>query len=107
MSPGVSTVVLVAIGIVLFCGGTVKGAAGFGYGMVSLSLLTVVVDPQVAVVLMIIPPIAANLDLVRELGRDDVKRCGNASRCSSSARSAARFSAWRFSRGSRPPRSRS
>jgi uncharacterized membrane protein YfcA len=76
MSPGVSTVVLVAIGIVLFCGGTVKGAAGFGYGMVSLSLLTVVVDPQVAVVLMIVPPIAANLDLVRELGRDDVKRCG-------------------------------
>jgi uncharacterized membrane protein YfcA len=76
MPLGVSVVVFVAIGAVLFCGGTVKGAAGFGYGMVSLSLLTVVVDPQVAVVLMIVPPIAANLDLVRELNRDDMKRCG-------------------------------
>ena len=76
MPLGVSTVVLTSIGIILFCGGTVKGAAGFGYGMVSLSLLTVVVSPQVAVILMIVPPIVANLDLVRELDRADVKRCG-------------------------------
>jgi uncharacterized membrane protein YfcA len=68
------TLVLVVFGVVVL-GGVVTGVNGFGYSVVGTGLLAAVVDPQVAVVVMILPILAANLSLVRELDRAGLKRC--------------------------------
>jgi uncharacterized membrane protein YfcA len=72
---GVSPELFVLIGIILFVGGLVTGVTGFGYALISTTTLAVVLDPQTAVVLMIIPVIIANIDLVGELDRTGIRRC--------------------------------
>ena len=64
----VATVVLVA--------GVVNGVAGFGFALVGTMLLASTVDPATAVVFMILPILAANLTLVRELDADSLRTCG-------------------------------
>ena len=73
---GVSPELFVLIGTILFVGGLVTGVTGFGYALISTTTLAVVLDPQTAVVLMIIPVIIANIDLVGELERTGVGRFG-------------------------------
>ena len=68
------TVVFVVFGIVVL-GGFVTGVNGFGYSVIGTGLLALVVEPQVAVVVMILPILAANVSLVRELDRAGLKRC--------------------------------
>jgi uncharacterized membrane protein YfcA len=72
---GVSPELFVLIGIILFVGGLVTGVTGFGYALISTTTLAVVLDPQTAVVLMIIPVIIANLNLIGELDRTGIRRC--------------------------------
>ena len=72
---GVSPELFVLIGTFLFVGGLVTGVTGFGYALISTTTLAVVLDPQTAVVLMIIPVIIANIDLVGELDRTGIRRC--------------------------------
>ena len=72
---GVSPELFVLIGTILFVGGLVTGVTGFGYALISTTTLTVVLDPQTAVVLMIIPVIVANLNLIGELDRTGIRRC--------------------------------
>jgi uncharacterized membrane protein YfcA len=69
--PGTLALVLAAV----FLGGLVKGVAGFGYAVVATALLAVALDPATAVVLLIVPTLAANLSLVRELDRDGLRTC--------------------------------
>jgi uncharacterized membrane protein YfcA len=71
LSPTVAALVL---GIVVL-GGVVTGVNGFGYSVVGTGLMAVVVDPQVAVVLMILPILGANVSLVRELDGDGLRDC--------------------------------
>lgn len=72
---GLSVGILLVVGVILYVGGLVNGTAGFGYGMVSMAALTAVFDPQSAAVLMIVPVIAAEADLLGELGREGLRRC--------------------------------
>ena len=72
---GVSPELFVLIGTILFVGGLVTGVTGFGYALISTTTLTVVLDPQTAIVLMIVPVIIANLTLIGELDRTGIRRC--------------------------------
>ena len=75
MVAGLEPVLLVTVvGIVSF-GGLVKGLVGFGYGIAGTALLALVIDPATAVIVMILPALAANLSLVRELEPAEVRSC--------------------------------
>lgn len=56
-------------------GGLIKGLNGFGYALVSTSLLTMLMPAQEAVALIIIPVIAANIELTTKLSLKEVKLC--------------------------------
>jgi hypothetical protein len=60
---------------VVFAGGVVTGVTGFGYAVVATATLASILDPGTAVVLVIIPLLAANVSLVRELDRDGLATC--------------------------------
>lgn len=66
---------LVLIGGVVFVGGLVTGVTGFGFAIVATASLASLLDPQTAVVIVIIPILAANLSLVRELGTTGLRSC--------------------------------
>ncbi len=72
---GYDPVLLAGILGIVFLGGLVKGTTGFGYAIASTAILAVVLAPAVAVVLMIVPTLAANLSLLRELDRDQLRPC--------------------------------
>jgi hypothetical protein len=66
-------VLLVAVVVVA---GAVNGVAGFGFALVGTAALATVVDrPATAVVVMIVPILAVNLSLVRELSAAELRRC--------------------------------
>lgn len=54
-------------------GGLIKGLNGFGYALVSTSLLSIILPAQEAVALMIIPVIAANIEIVNKLSLKEIK----------------------------------
>lgn len=56
-------------------GGLVKGLAGFGYAVASTTVLATLIDPSRAVVVMIVPAMAANLALLGELDRAGLRSC--------------------------------
>lgn len=67
--------VLVLVTAIVFVGGLVKGVAGFGYALAGTALLATVLSPAMAVVLMIVPMLVANLALLGELDRASFVRC--------------------------------
>jgi uncharacterized membrane protein YfcA len=73
---GFSTEVLVLIAIIVFFAGTVTGITGFGYALIGTVGSAAPLDPQQAVVLMIIPVFISNIPLVRELNREQLRTCG-------------------------------
>lgn len=56
-------------------GGFVTGVDGFGYSVIGTGLMAIVVEPQAAVVLMILSILGANVSLVRELDGKGLRRC--------------------------------
>jgi hypothetical protein len=60
---------------VVFAGGLVTGATGFGFAIVATASLASLFEPQTAVVVVIIPILAANFSLVRELDRRALASC--------------------------------
>lgn len=56
--------------------GAVNGVAGFGFALVGTMALASLFDPSTAVVFMILPVLAVNLSLVRELSAEDLRSCG-------------------------------
>ena len=66
-------ILLPAVAIVL--GGLVKGLTGFGYALISTSLLATIMPAQQAVAVMIIPLIAGNLELVLEIDIEELLNC--------------------------------
>ncbi|QKQ98819.1 TSUP family transporter [Candidatus Nanohaloarchaea archaeon] len=60
---------------ILLLGGLVKGLNGFGYAVVSTTLLTTVMPAQQAVATMIIPLILANIQLLSQATVQEIKAC--------------------------------
>ena len=56
-------------------GGFLKGLNGFGYALVSTSILATFLPPEQAVAIMIIPLITANIELAAELNFQEIKNC--------------------------------
>jgi len=71
-----SVEILLFLFAVAFVAGTVNGLAGFGFAVVGTMMLATVLSPALAVVIMIIPILAANLTLLSELSTAELKRCG-------------------------------
>ena len=71
---GWTTVALLTLVIVV--AGAMNGLAGFGFALVGTMALATMVDPATAVVFMIVPILAVNLSLVRDLSGDDLRTCG-------------------------------
>lgn len=67
---------LLAVAAVMI-GGLFKGLSGFGYAVISTTLLATLYEPTKAVSFMIIPLIAIQLELVNNLDRDEIKTCTN------------------------------
>jgi len=72
---GFDTATLALIGAIVLFGGLVKGLVGFGYAIASTAILASVVDPAVAVVVMILPTMIANAAMVRSLTRSGLRSC--------------------------------
>ena len=71
----VPTDLLLLVAVVVVAG-AVNGVAGFGFALVGTAALAAVVDrPATAVVVMIVPILAVNLSLVRELSAAELRRC--------------------------------
>ncbi|ESS05575.1 MAG: putative permease [uncultured archaeon A07HB70] len=69
------TGLLVLAGVVA-AAGAVNGVAGFGFALVATTTLATLVDPTTAVVFVILPVVAVNGSLVRELSAAEVRQCG-------------------------------
>jgi uncharacterized membrane protein YfcA len=63
------------IGLVILIAGTTNGLAGFGFALVGTMALATVIDPATAVVFMIVPILAVNLSLARDLSRTELRTC--------------------------------
>jgi len=68
--------VAVGVCLVVLVAGAVNGVAGFGFALVGTMALATVADPATAVVFMIVPVLAVNLALVRDLSPGDLRTCG-------------------------------
>jgi uncharacterized membrane protein YfcA len=64
-----------ALGAVVLAAGALNGVAGFGFALVGTTALAAVLEPAVAVVVMIPPILAVNLALVRELSEAGLRDC--------------------------------
>ena len=66
--------IVIVTAIVLVAGAT-NGLAGFGFAVVGTMALATVIDPATAVVFMILPILAVNVSLVRDLSRRELRTC--------------------------------
>jgi uncharacterized membrane protein YfcA len=66
--------VVIVTAIVLVAGAT-NGLAGFGFAVVGTMALATIIDPATAVVFMILPILAVNVSLVRDLSRRELRTC--------------------------------
>ena len=65
---------ILVVGIVVL-GGFIKGLAGFGYALVGTAILATIMEPTRAVVVMILPMLAADVSLVNELDGETLRSC--------------------------------
>ena len=72
-----STEFLILAAAAVIIGGFIKGISGFGYAVVSTSLLASLFNPADAVAFMILPLIAIQLELLNNLDREEIKTCTN------------------------------
>jgi uncharacterized membrane protein YfcA len=70
---GETTVAVVTLVIVV--AGATNGLAGFGFAVVGTMVLATMIDPATAVVFMIVPILAVNLSLVRDLSEKELRNC--------------------------------
>lgn len=61
--------------IIILLGGLFKGLNGFGYAVISTTLLTTIMPPQQSVAIMIIPLMLANIEIVAKTTRKELKNC--------------------------------
>ena len=80
-TPGVTVVTgdpvaLVTLAAVVLLAGAVNGVAGFGFALVATTALATRLPPATAVVFTILPILAVNLSLARELSAAQLRSCG-------------------------------
>jgi hypothetical protein len=75
MTTGLAAERLLLFLVTVLLAGGLNGVAGFGFALVGTMVLATVVAPATAVVFMIIPILAVNLALVRDLSRAELRRC--------------------------------
>lgn len=75
MFAGLGAIELLLVAAIVLVGGLVMGLVGFGYAIVSTATLAAVLTPADAVTLMILPLLASQLSLVRELDRERLRTC--------------------------------
>jgi uncharacterized membrane protein YfcA len=73
---GLSATLVAAMVAVVLVAGAVNGLAGFGFALVGTMVLATAIDPAAAVVFMILPILAVNLSLVRDLSIEELRTCG-------------------------------
>jgi uncharacterized membrane protein YfcA len=61
--------------VVVLLAGALNGVAGFGFALVGTMVLATTLDPATAVVFMILPILAVNLSLVRDLSTSELRSC--------------------------------
>jgi len=71
----VELVTVALMTLVMLIAGTTNGLAGFGFALVGTMALATVIDPATAVVFMILPILAVNISLVRDLTREELRTC--------------------------------
>lgn len=72
----VSPLLLVIVVLVVVLAGAINGVAGFGFALIGTLVLASVIDPATAVVFMILPILAVNAALTRELTGRQLRTCG-------------------------------
>ncbi|MFB6111850.1 MAG: TSUP family transporter [Halobacteriaceae archaeon] len=75
MIGGIGGATVALMTLVILVAGTTNGLAGFGFALVGTMALATVINPATAVVFMIIPILAVNLSLVRDLSRNELRTC--------------------------------
>ncbi len=68
------SLLVLLVGVVLLAG-ALNGVAGFGFALVGTMVLATALDPATAVVFMILPILAVNLSLVRDLSASELRSC--------------------------------
>jgi uncharacterized membrane protein YfcA len=68
--------ILAGIVAVVIFAGAINGLAGFGFALVGTMALATAMDPATAVVFMIVPILAVNLSLIRDLSVPELRTCG-------------------------------
>lgn len=63
--------------VVVLVAGAINGLAGLGFALVVRMALATVIDPTTAVVFIILPILAVNLSLVRDLSVGELRTCGH------------------------------
>jgi hypothetical protein len=107
MALGVPTGTLLVVAGIVASWALTRGVAGFGYGVASTAILATVLSPATAVVVVILPALAANASLLGELDREGLRSCAERSGPTSARRSSVLSSGWRSSGPSpRPTRAR-
>ena len=71
-----TSITVAVVTLVVLVAGATNGVAGFGFAVVGTMALATRVDPAVAVVFMIVPILAVNVSLVRDLSSDELQSCG-------------------------------
>ena len=70
-----TSVTVAVVALVVLVAGATNGVAGFGFAVVGTMALATMIDPATAVVFMIIPILAVNVSLVRDLSPDELRSC--------------------------------
>ena len=71
-----STAIVGMLVLTVLAAGALNGVAGFGFAIVGTTALAAVLEPSTAVVFMIIPILAVNLSLARDLSTAQLRSCG-------------------------------
>ncbi|QCC47966.1 sulfite exporter TauE/SafE family protein [Halobellus limi] len=75
MTPTLTLTLVAAVTLVVVVAGATNGLAGFGFAVVGTMALATVIDPATAVVFMIVPILAVNVSLVRDLSSEELRTC--------------------------------
>jgi uncharacterized membrane protein YfcA len=76
MFPTVTVEFAALLVVTVLVAATLNGVAGFGFALVGTMVLATVIDPATAVVFMIVPILAVNLALVRDLSVTEARTYG-------------------------------
>ena len=75
MTAAATPTLVAVVTLVVLVAGATNGLAGFGFAVVGTMALATLIEPATAVVFMIVPILAVNVSLVRDLTREELRTC--------------------------------